>query len=81
MSRVNGCLVACDRCGESVFLKTIGDGEADGGFTRWNKFESLPKGWGSDYSVGTLCPTCNQKWKSLKEDFLKAQNEFMRGDT
>lgn len=80
MSSVNGQLVTCDRCGEQVFLKSVGEGIADGGYTRWNKFEPMPEGWGNEYKIGTLCPTCNREWKKLKDDFLQKQNEFMRGD-
>ena len=39
MSSVNGRLATCDICGESVFLKCVGEGETVGGYTRWNKFE------------------------------------------
>ena len=31
MAEVKGVMLICDRCSNSVFLKTIGDGEADGG--------------------------------------------------
>lgn len=34
MAEVKGMLKTCDRCGESVFLKVIGVGELDGGFTK-----------------------------------------------
>lgn len=60
MAEAKGLLKICDRCGETVFLKTIGDGEADGGYTRWNKFETPPEGWGYSLKVGTLCPKCNE---------------------
>ena len=45
MASVNGQLTICDRCGTQIFRRTTGDGEADGGFTRWNNFESYPEGW------------------------------------
>ena len=45
MAKVNGQIVTCDRCGKHIFLKCTGEGERDGGFTRWNKFESLPDGY------------------------------------
>ena len=31
MSELTGKLIVCDRCGNSYFLKCIGEGEADGG--------------------------------------------------
>ena len=68
MAYENGRLYKCDRCGAQAFVKTIGDGEADGGFTRWNKFEPLV-GWNSTLEVGLLCPACDAKWKHLVERF------------
>lgn len=70
MSEVNGKLVTCDRCDETVFLKCIGEGERDGGFTRWNKFESFPEGWERHSEVGLLCPDCNRQYKSLVNTFM-----------
>lgn len=75
MSEVNGRLQSCDRCGETVFLKVIGEGEADGGFTRWNKFEPAPEGWKNHWDVGLLCPKCNESYKSILEAFM-AQKSF-----
>lgn len=45
MAQVNGELTTRDRCGKQLFRKCIGEGEADGGYTRWNKFEPYPDGW------------------------------------
>ena len=69
MSREKGQKVTCDRCKKEIFLKTIGDGETDGGYTRWNKFEDFPEGWYSHYEMGDLCPDCSKEWTKLKEDF------------
>lgn len=66
--RVNGQLKTCDRCGESVFLKTIGDGDLDGGYTRWNKFEPS-EGWSVEHGIGDLCPTCTTELETIKEEF------------
>jgi len=74
MAEVNGKLCTCDRCGAQVFLKTTGDGEADGGFTRWNKFEPYPEGWKFYHDVGRVCPTCNEEYQHLLTDFLKKPN-------
>ena len=57
MARENGQLRICDRCGKTIFLKTTGECEQDGGFTRWNKFEEA-HGWTTKYEVGDLCPEC-----------------------
>lgn len=81
MASVNGKLVICDRCGEQVFLKCTGEGETDGGYTRWNNFEAPPEGWGSveiprydsartDYI--RTCPKCTHLWRTvLNEHFLR----------
>jgi hypothetical protein len=66
--RVNGQLRICDRCGKQIFCKTTGDGETDGGFTRWNKFEEA-EGWTSEYKIGDLCPSCTNEYKELIESF------------
>ena len=69
MAEIKGKITICDRCGEQVFSKCIGEGETDGGFTRWNKFEPLPEGWEYHLMVGLLCPKCNAEYKSLVEKF------------
>lgn len=69
MAQINGRLTICDRCGEKVFSKTNGEGELDGGFTRWNKFEPLPDGWEYHGETGQLCPKCNEEYMSLIEKF------------
>lgn len=66
--RQNGRLITCERCGTTVFLECIGEGERDGGFTRWNKFEPLPEGWGS-FEHYDLCPECNRIWTDIQHDF------------
>jgi hypothetical protein len=81
MAGVNGQLTICDRCGAQHFRKCIGEGEADGGYTRWNKFEDLPKGWGfvdvprkgirasgrlrSDEVSIKVCPDCHALWTKV----------------
>ena len=58
MSEQRGKLVECDRCGCTVFLKYLGQGELDGGYTRWDKFEKLPETWMYESQVGCLCDKC-----------------------
>lgn len=77
MSEVKGRLVTCDRCGETTFSKTVGDGEADGGFTRWNKFEPLPPGWGG-HKGKDLCPSCSREWNKIETEFMNRELQFMR---
>lgn len=75
MAEVNGKMVTCDRCGESIFLACTGEGERDGGFTRWTKFEPLPKGWEVHEVPGDkylkTCPSCSALWcEVLTEHFI-----------
>ena len=80
MAQQKGMLQTCDRCTEWVFLKTTGDGDADGGYTRWNKFEPAPDGW-KHVQVGikdpgssvyaTLCPACSAEWRRINEKFMQ----------
>lgn len=71
---MDGKLIICDRCGERVFLKTVGDGVADGGYTRWNKFEPKPDGWIYSRDLQkSLCPACNDKYQMLLESFITSK--------
>lgn len=69
MSEIIGRLTICDRCGEKVFSKYTGEGELDGGYTRWNKFEDLPDGWDFHSETGRLCPKCNGEYIDLIKKF------------
>ena len=76
MSRKNGQMRTCDRCGKQEFFECTGEGETDGGFTRWNKFEPAG-GWSVDR--GDLCPVCTQKLKERVQEFWSnAINEEKR---
>lgn len=75
MSEVNGRLVTCDRCGTTTFSKTTGDAETDGGFTRWNKFEPLPRGWGK-HKGKNLCPECANAWNKIETEFMNRELRF-----
>lgn len=74
MSRVNGQLLICDRCRRVVFLKCTGEGETDGGYTRWNNFEPAPEGWELHHDVGLLCPECNSLWHDTVEAFKELRD-------
>ena len=77
MGSVNGKILRCDRCGKEIFLKATGEGEADGGFTRWNKFEEAPEGWEYYTEVhGDLCPNCSAKLEKILEDFKKTMHKY-----
>ena len=74
MSQVNGQMRTCDRCGATVFLKRTGEGELDGGFTRWDCFEHAD-GWSVEHDVrdgkGDLCPECTKVRRALLTSFWK----------
>ena len=74
----DGRLMICDRCGKEAFAKHIGNGEADGGYTRWNIFEDL-EGWENVCEVGLLCPSCNSKYKQILDAFKCKVKEFKSG--
>lgn len=73
MAHENGRLTTCDRCGITVFSKVVGEGERDGGFTRWNNFEPLPDGWKGHLETGTLCPCCNRQYEDFVTEFMKKE--------
>lgn len=74
--RDNGQLVTCNHCGTTTFLKCIGEGERDGGFTRWNNFENLPEGWSHYYDGEDLCPECKEKFDIIQSEFETAEVSF-----
>lgn len=69
MGSEKGLLQWCDRCGTTCFRKYVGKGEADGGYTTWDKFEDAPEGWDYHSEVGTLCPKCNDEYQNLIKNF------------
>lgn len=75
MARENGQLRTCDRCEKTIFLKTTGEGELDGGYTRWNKFEDA-KGWTTESDIGDLCPDCTELLNILKKNFAEEVQKF-----
>lgn len=71
MSEMNGKLVICDRCGATTFRRANGEGELDGGFTRWNKFEPIEEGWKYARELEkTLCPKCYAEYEALFVGFM-----------
>jgi hypothetical protein len=72
MADKKGLLIICDRCGDTGFCECAGEGETDGGYTRWNKFEPPPEGWGWTQDCEKfhrLCPKCNEQFRKLIKDF------------
>lgn len=70
MSQINGQLTTCERCGAQVFRRCTGEGETDGGYTRWNNFEPYPEGWdlvdvpkgAAPHNCVRVCPACHKVW-------------------
>lgn len=75
MAYINGRLYICERCDILTFCKCTGEGEADGGWTRWNNFEPLPDGWDSHHDTGLLCPKCNSVYEDLIKKFKEVVGE------
>lgn len=72
MAHKNGQLLICDRCAATAFRECCGEGEADGGYTRWNKFDPPPEGWGTasdSKKFFNLCPDCYTKYQKLIKEF------------
>lgn len=74
MAEFEGKNLVCDLCGRSVFLKYIGEGESDGGFTKWRKYEEKPKGWSSMSCVRfifpNVCPSCAERIEDAIESVV-----------
>lgn len=70
MARTEGILVTCDRCGETVFLKKTGVNDLDGGYTRYNTYQSLPQNWMYEIAFGHLCPKCAREFQTFCANFF-----------
>lgn len=72
MAEKKGLLIICDRCGNTGFCECNGEGEADGGYTRWNKFEPPPEGWGISRDCEKyhrLCHHCYAEYQRILQEF------------
>lgn len=84
MSQVNGQLTTCERCGAQIFRKTIGEGQTDGGYTRWNEFEPYPEGWevvslpkvNGQHQSAMVCPFCYAEWDRVLNSFFIAGTDL-----
>lgn len=73
MSRIEGKILTCDRCGKQVILtRKKEDKVLDGGYTRTPEYEDEPNGWEFIMrgGIGDLCPECNELWKNIVQKFL-----------
>lgn len=70
MSETKGKLIVCERCGFELFRKFIGKGEADGGYTTWDKYEETPEDWLYTTQIGNLCPYCAGTFRAFLHKFV-----------
>lgn len=73
MSAEKGLLVRCCRDDNFIFLKYLGKGDADGGYTTWDKFEKLPDDWLYETQFGYLFPECAKQFKKIMTEFFNGQ--------
>ena len=75
MSRTEGKLLTCDRCGEQLFLKKVEENYLDGGIISAPMYEPKADGWkcrnGKD-----LCPACETYYNEVMDQFW---NEYRGG--
>ena len=70
MAALEGRMVICDRCDESIFLKLLGERIIDGGYTRVPHYEDLPDDWMYETEIGYLCPKCAKVFKAFIKEFM-----------
>lgn len=75
MGEWKGKIVTCDRCGRECRRELIDTVEADGGFTRIDRFVKMPETWKYRYEIGYLCPDCNAEYESLIKAFMGKAEE------
>lgn len=70
MAEVKGKMITCKRDNNWVFLKYLGEGDLDGGYTKHDKYEELPDDWLYETEFGYLCPKCTREFKMLMTNFF-----------
>lgn len=58
MSRNTGIQMACDSCGDKIFLRTLFSPEHSVDTPSPKGYESPPEGWMNVPEFGDLCPVC-----------------------
>ena len=66
--KTNGRKITCDLCGAEIFVKTTGERELDGGYTRYNLFEAA-EGWNNTLEFGDICPECSIEYEKVQQEF------------
>ena len=72
-----GEMIICCRDDNFVFLKYLGKGDMDGGYTTWDRFEDLPKEWLYDSRFGYLCPECAKEFKIFVNKFCRKRLKYL----
>lgn len=70
-----GMIITCDKCGREFRCELIGQTEADGGFTRTDRYMQLPKTWKYRHEIGYLCPDCEAEFEELIQKFMNEGNK------
>lgn len=65
-----GKRLTCDRCGQSIFLKYLGKGDADGGYTTYDRYEDIPDSWMYTTRMGYLCSDCADSFRTFVYQFM-----------
>ena len=73
--QTEGVMERCEWCGRRYFRPHKETTYRDGGFTKIDKYEPLPEGWGNRYGIGMLCPNCS---KDLDESIEAAKSRHIR---
>lgn len=69
MSKCEGMLYTCTRCGATEFVKLIDERYLDGGYTPHREYEK-PEGWLRENEMGDLCPNCADVFKLFVTNFM-----------
>ena len=70
MAEVKGKMITCNRDSNFVFLKRLVDGDTDGGFTKYERYEDLPSDWMFATQFGYLCPKCAREFRTFMTTFF-----------
>lgn len=73
MSGTKGMMIRCCRDDNFVFLKYLGKGDTDGGYTTFDRYEDLPDDWLYDSRFGYLCPECAKEFKEFVNEFFNGR--------
>lgn len=75
MSKIKGMEITCERCKKKVFVKRLDDTVMDGGYTRAERYEDTPDGWGTFYYKNKsmdMCPDCLAYMENVVEKGLNS---------